>query len=57
VKFEIEKDIIQKESPTGMPDYSNRITKYIESMIGPFLFKDNEKPEGLSLNLKSLGPI
>ena len=40
-----------------MPDYSNRITKYIESMIGPFLFKENEKPEGLSPNLKSLGPI
>ncbi len=40
-----------------MPDYSNRITKYIESMVGPFLFKESEKPEGLSLDLKSLGPI
>jgi hypothetical protein len=40
-----------------MPDYSNQITRYIESIIGPFLFKDSDKPEELSSNLKSLGPV
>ena len=47
----------KKESLQGMPDYSNKITRYIESMIGPFLFKDSDKPENLSTDLKSLGPI